>query len=66
MRLAGNVDPLAAAQLERSLFALAIDEHIALVDEQLNARTADALKLRTRNWSSRCPACLRRHFDGAQ
>jgi hypothetical protein len=31
-RLAGNVDALAPAQLQRGLLAFAIDQHIALVD----------------------------------
>jgi hypothetical protein len=66
MRLAGNGDALAAAQLERSLLALAIDQHIALVHEQLHARAAHALQLRGEELVEPLPGCLRGHFDGAQ
>ena len=46
MRLAGDDDLFAAAQLERGFGLRAIDEHVALIDQQLHARAADAFKLR--------------------
>ena len=66
MRLAGNGDPLAAAQLQRSLLALAVDQHIALLDEQLHARAAHAFELRGKKLIEPLAARLRGHFDRAQ
>ncbi len=42
MRLAGDGDLLAAAQLERGLNVRAVDEDVALFEEQLHARAANA------------------------
>ena len=45
---------------------LAVDQHIALVDEQLHARAAHALELRGQKMVEPLAACFLRHFDGAQ
>ena len=66
MGLAGNGDALAAAQLQRSLFPFAVDQHIALVHEHLHARAAHALKLRSEKLVEPLPCCLSGYFDGAQ
>jgi hypothetical protein len=66
MRLAGNRDPLAAAQLHRSLLLLAVDQHVALLHEQLHARTAHALQLRGQKLVKPLPGSFYGHIDGAQ
>ena len=43
MRLAGNGDALASAQPVGSFLLLAVDQQIALIEQQLHARAAHAL-----------------------
>ena len=53
MRIAGNHDLLASAQLERGLHVDAVHQHIALVEEHLHARAAHAFELRGKKASRR-------------
>ena len=46
MGFAGDEDLFAAAELEGCLGLRAVDEDVALIEEQLDARTADAFELR--------------------
>ncbi len=65
MRLAGEHDALAAAQLERGLLALAVHQHIALGHEKLHARAAHAFQLRGQKLIKSLPGGFGGHVDRA-
>ncbi len=65
MRLAGDQDAFATAQFERRLLSLALDQHIALRDEQLHTRAAHAFKLRDEELVETLRSCFSGHIDGA-
>ncbi len=65
MRFAGKHNALAAAQLERGLFPLAVDQHIALGHEKLHAGAAHAVQLRGQELIEPLPGSLGRHVYGA-
>ena len=65
VRLAGDDDLLAAAQFERRLDARAIDQHVALIEQQLHARAAYAVELRGEEMIETLTGGLERHRDGA-
>ncbi len=65
MRLAGNGDGFAAAQFVRSLGARAVHEHIALLQQKLHARPADAIELAWRGTDRAAGRRLRRDRQAA-
>ena len=66
MRFAGDDDLLAAAQLERGFGLRAVDRDVALIEQQLHARAADAFKLRGEEVIEALAGGLGRDGDGAR
>ena len=63
--LAGNLDALAGLELERGLHGAAIDEDIALVEEQLDARAADVFDGLGEELVETAAGAVFGHFDDA-
>ena len=65
MRLAGNDDLLAAAELVRRFELGAIDAYVSLIEQKLHAGTADALELRGDEMIEALAGGFRWNGDGA-